>query len=61
MSRGNRTHWFSALDLNLAIGPTRDLDDHVDDAVIARDGENGDIVPKGDDLAVLLKPDSPVL
>lgn len=40
-------------DLHLGIGPTRDLDDHVEDA-IALVGEKRDVVEGGEDLTVSL-------
>ena len=40
-------------DLHLGVGPTRNLDDHVED-VLVDIGEEGDVVEGRDDAAVLL-------
>ena len=39
--------------LHLRVGPARDLDDHVQDAIVLV-GEEGDVVERRDDVAVLL-------
>lgn len=50
-----------AADLDLAVLPARDLDDKVDDLLVARVRVQRDVMPEGDGLAVLLEPDAPVL
>lgn len=50
-----------ALGLDLGVGPTGDLGVVVDDALVLGVGVEGDIVPEGDGVAVLLEPDAPIL
>ena len=44
-------------DFHLGVGPTRDLDDHVEDAIVLV-GEKRDVVEGGQDLTVFLDVDS---
>ena len=44
-------------DLHLGVGPARDFDDHVEDAIVLV-CEEGDVVEGGDDRAILLNVDA---
>lgn len=55
------TERLAALGLDLAVSPSRDLDDVAHDAVVALLGVQGNIVPKGDRLAILFQPHTPFL
>jgi len=48
-------------DLDLCVFPPRYFYDKIHDALVGRVRIKGDIVPKGDGLAVFLQPHSPVL
>ena len=63
MSRAARqlTQRLVAIGLNLGVGPSRNLNIVIDDAGVATEGVKRDVVPPGDRVAVLLKPDTPVL
>lgn len=41
-------------DFHLSVGPPRDLDDHVQDAIVLV-GEEGNVVPGRDDVTVLFE------
>lgn len=45
------------VDLHLGVGPTRDLDDHIEDALVLVD-EEGDVVEGRDDVAIFLDVDA---
>ena len=45
------------IDLHLGVGPARDLDDHVEDALVLVD-EEGNVVEGRDDVAILLDVDA---
>ena len=53
--------WLRTADLDLAVLPTGDFDDDVDDAGLAGVWVQWHVVPEGDGLAFVLEPDSPVL
>jgi hypothetical protein len=63
MSRTIRqlTQRLVALGLNLGVGPSRNLNVVIDDAGVATEGVERDVVPPRDRVAVLLEPDTPVL
>lgn len=56
-----QTKRLAALGLDLAISPSRNLDDVAHDAVVALLGVQGNIVPEGDGLAILFQPHTPFL
>ena len=58
---GRRTEWFIPADLDLAVRPPWDLDDHIHDLVVVVIGVCGDIVPVRDGLPVAQEPDPPIL
>lgn len=58
---GGLTEGLAALGLDLAVSPSRDLDDVAHDAVVALLGVQGNIVPEGDGLAILFQPHTPFL
>lgn len=53
--------WLRAPDFDLAVCPAGDLDDEVDDLLVAVFGVERHVVPEGDWLAVVLEPDAPFL
>lgn len=55
------TEGLAALGLDLAISPSRDLDNVAHDAVVALLRVQGNIVPEGDGLAILFQPHTPFL
>lgn len=55
------TERLAALGLDLAVGPSRDLDDVAHDAAVAPFGVQGNIVPEGDGLTILFQPHTPFL
>jgi hypothetical protein len=58
---GIGTQRLVALRLNFSVGPAGDFDVEADDLGFGLVGVERDVVPEGDGLAVLLKPDTPVL
>lgn len=55
------THRLIALSLDLAICPSRNFDVKVDNVVLLLVGIKRDVMPEGDDFAILLEPDAPIL
>lgn len=53
--------WLWTADLDLAVCAAGDLDDEIDDLLVAVLGVERDVVPEGDWFAVVLEPDSPFL
>jgi hypothetical protein len=55
------TQGLGALSLDFGVSPTRNLNVVVDDLLVVLVGVQGDVVPEGNGVAILLKPDAPIL
>lgn len=57
----DRVEGFLTVNFDLAVLPARNLDDEVDDILVAFVWVEGDVMPERDGIAVLLKPNAPFL